>query len=519
MLSQRLQVKVSQQQILTPSLLQMVKVLQLNRMELKDMLNQEVVENPVLEESSDDDGELTPEELAPLLEGERHNGPAEEGILVDSNLIDGVSGEKSLNPELYREEADLSPAGLAEAADAPEPPAAPDSFEETDFGPTFDEWMEPGFKSPASESIEKPSFETFLSSPVMLCDHLRSQLSISLVSDSLRDAAEFIIGNLNEDGYLSASIEEIAEQGDHTAEELERALRIIQSLDPAGVGARDLRECLLLQIESRNGRDGVAWQIVSNHLKLLETKQFKELARVLGRPAEHVEVAVNLIRHLDGRPGLRYNGPGARLIEPDVYVTKDGDDYIIQMNDEGLPQLRLNAQYRRMLDKENSKEIRNYVKERYTSAIQLMKSIEQRKQTILRVCEAIVKRQMEFLSDGVDRLRPMMIKDVADEVGVHASTVSRAVSSKYMHTPQGVFELRYFFSEAVQGQAGGSMPLSVLKRKVKKMIEEEDRNHPQTDDQIALLLQEQGIQVTRRTVAKYREDLKIPPSHLRRNRE
>jgi RNA polymerase sigma-54 factor len=515
MLSQRLQIKVSQSQYLTPSLLQMVKVLQLNVTELKELLNQEVVENPVLEESTDEDAELTAEELAPILEAERHMEPAEMGIIVDSNLIDGVSGEKSLNPELYREESEQAAAG--DTGDAPEPPAAPDSFEETDL--TFDEWLEPGFKTPASESIEKPSFETFLSSPVTLCDHLRSQLSISLVSGGLRDAAEFIIGNLDEDGYLSASLEEIAALGDHTREELEQALSIIQSLDPAGVGARDLRECLLLQIESRNGRDGVAWQIVTNHLKLLETRQLKELARVMGRPDEHIDIAVKLIRHLDARPGLRYNGLGARLIEPDVYVTKDGEDYIIQMNDEGLPQLRLSAQYRRMLDKDNSKEIRNYVKERYTSAIQLMKSIEQRKQTILKVCEAIVKRQTEFLSDGVDRLRPMMIKDVADEVGVHASTVSRAVSNKYMHTPQGVFELRYFFSEAVQGPTGGSMPLSVLKRKVKKMIEEEDRNHPQTDDQIALLLQQQGIQVTRRTVAKYREDLKIPPSHLRRNRE
>ena len=264
------------------------------------------------------------------------------------------------------------------------------------------------------------------------------------------------------------------------------ALQFVQSLDPAGVGARDLRECLLLQIESRNGKGGVAWQIVSNHLRLLETKQFKEIAKQLGRPLEHIQIAVNMIRHLDPRPGLRYSGAGARVVEPDVYFIKDGDDYIIQMNDEDVPQLRLNSQYRRMLDRdqEPSKEVRNYVKERYASAIQLMKNIEQRKQTILKVCQSIVRRQRDFLELGLDELKPMMIKEVAEEIGVHPSTVSRAVASKYAHTPQGVFELRYFFSEAVQGPSGGGTPLLILKRKVKKMIEEEDPEaaaHGRTD--------------------------------------
>ena len=255
-------------------------------------------------------------------------------------------------------------------------------------------------------------------------------------------------------------------------------------------GARNPRECLLLQIESVNGRGGVAWQIVSNHLRLLETKQYKEIAKLLGRPLEHIEIAVDMIRHLNPRPGLRYSGAGARVVEPDVYFIKDGDDYIIQMNDEDVPQLRLNAQYRRMLDRDNgaTKEVRDYVRERYTSAIQLMKNIEQRKQTILKVCQAIVRRQTEFLTHGLDQLKPMMIKEVAEEVGVHPSTVSRAVASKYVHTPQGVFELRYFFSEAVQGPLGGGTPLLLLKRKVKKMIEEEDRAKPLTDEQITALL-------------------------------
>jgi RNA polymerase sigma-54 factor len=287
------------------------------------------------------------------------------------------------------------------------------------------------------------------------------------------------------------------------------------------VAARDMRECLLLQIEARNGRGGVAWQIVSGHLKLLETRQFKELAKVLGRPLEHIQIAVEMIRHLDPRPGIRFSSSGARPVEPDVYISKDSDDYLIQLNDEDIPQLRLNAQYRQMLDreKEPNKDVRNYVKERYTSALMLMKNIEQRKQTILKVCQSIVRRQLDFLESGIDELKPMMIKEVAEEIGVHPSTVSRAVSSKYAHTPQGVFELRYFFSEAVQGPSGSGTPLLILKRRVKKMIEEEDTKQPLTDEQITARLQSEGIQVTRRTVAKYREDMKIPSTHQRRVRE
>ena len=534
LLSPRLQLKVAQKQILTPGLVQMVTVLQLNRLELKEMITQEIVKNPVLEESTDEPGEeITPEELLPLLEAEPVHDPAdrqllEAAVLSDANAVDGVSTDVAINGNLFPDAEESAAAAVVAEADTvaandplAEPPAPTDPFDEIDFGSFFDDYLDPGYKSPASESVEKPSFETFLSAPVTLGDHLRSQLSVSLVSDRVRNAAESIIGNLDEDGWLSASLEEIATAGEHTLPEVEEALRVVQSLDPAGVGARNLRECLLLQIESMNGKGGVAWQIVSNHLRLLETRQYKELAKQLARPMEHVEIAVRAIQHLNPRPGLRYSGAGARVVEPDVFFTKDGEDFIIQMNDDDVPQLRLNVQYRRMLDRENgaTKEVRDYVRERYTSAIQLMKNIEQRKQTILKVCQAIVRRQTEFLNHGLDHLKPMMIKEVAEEVGVHPSTVSRAVASKYVHTPQGVFELRYFFSEAVQGPLGSATPLLLLKRKVKKMIEEEDRTKPLTDEQITFLLQAEGINVTRRTVAKYREDMKIPSTHQRRIRQ
>jgi RNA polymerase sigma-54 factor len=520
MLSPRLQLKVAQKQVLTPGLVQMVTVLQLNRLELKDMITQEIENNPVLDDALDVGEEITPEELQPLLEAERGAEPADKAVLEAADIkIEAESPELVASAGPF---ADVEPGAPAEA---PEPTEASDTttadpFDEIDFGSFFDEYLDPGYKSPASESVEKPSFETFLSQPQTLPDYLRSQLSVSLIDDDTRDAAESIIGNLDEDGYLTATLDEMAEQGGHDRKVMDAALKAVHSLDPAGVGARDLKECLLLQIESKNGKGGVAWQIVSSFMRLLETRQFKELAKALGRPHEHVDIAVAMIRRLNPRPGVKYSGQGARTVEPDVYFVRDGEDFIIQMNDDEVPQLRLNAQYRKMLDRDQgaTKEVRDYVRERYSSAIQLMKNIEQRKQTILRVCEAIKRRQMEFLAMGIEFLKPMMIKDVAEEVGVHPSTVSRAVASKYAHTPHGVYELRYFFSEAVQGPSGGDTPLLLLKRKVKKMIAEEDQRHPLTDEQITARLQAEGIDVTRRTVAKYREDMKIPSTHQRRVR-
>jgi RNA polymerase sigma-54 factor len=331
LLSPRLQLKVAQKQILTPGLVQMVTVLQLNRLELKEMITQEIVKNPVLEEATEEPGEeITPEELLPLLEQERVADPADKQILESAVMnegaaIDGAPVSEAINGNLFAD-AEETAAVVAEAEtaviDPLETPASPDPFDEIDFGSFFDDYLDPGYKSPASESVEKPSFETFLSAPLTLGDHLRSQLSVSLVSDEIRDAAECIIGNLDEDGYVSASLDEIAAASGHTAEQVEEALKVVQSLDPAGVAARNLRECLLLQIESMNGKGGVAWQIVSSHLRLLETRQFKELVKVLGRPADHIDTAVAVIQHLNPRPGLRYSSAGARVVEPDVYFIR-----------------------------------------------------------------------------------------------------------------------------------------------------------------------------------------------------
>jgi RNA polymerase sigma-54 factor len=474
-LQPKLNLRVAQKQILTPGLVQMVSVLALNRLELREMINQEIMANPVLEEVS------------------------EEGTAAES----------------YTDEAFLK----KETEKVPETPAA-NPFDEFDFGSFFGQYLDTGGERASGgehEEIEKPSFEKFLSSASSLTDHLAWQLSVSISTEEVRKIAEQIIGNLDENGYLTATLEEIAELGPYTADDVEEALTMVQEFDPAGVGARDLQECLLLQLKVVDPQNTLAQQIIADHLKLLQNNQMKEVARALNRPIELVKRAVDVIKRLDPKPGLRYNKTEPRLVEPDVQFRKVDGEWQVFINDDDLPQLRLSPTYRRLLARDAAdRDVRSYVKERFTAAIQLMKNIEQRKHTIVRVCNSILRRQGEFLDYGADHLRPMMIKEVAEEVGVHPSTVSRAVANKYVHTPQGVFELRTFFSESVNGPQGSEMSLASLKRRVKQMIEEEDTSHPLTDEQITKKLSDEGIHVTRRTVAKYREDLRIPSTHRRR---
>jgi len=526
MMQPKLSLKVAQRQILTPGLMQMVSVLALNKLELKEMIDAEMVENPVLEEI---------DETVPML--------------------DQVAG---------REEK------LARAAEEPAPPPK-DSFEEVDFGSYFQDYLDPGYRTQVEyDDSEKPSFEQFLSQPTTLSDHLAWQLGALTLEPRLHEAVEFVIGNLDGDGYLAASEAELAaaliqatlEEGRErelaaAVDAVRRAIDLVQHLDPAGVGARDLRECLLIQIEAQrqefaqvyarhaadavNGADDphrgfraeaearleerrrsmeVAALIVDHHLQLLQKRDVKDLARAAHITPTEAEAGVEFIRTLDPRPGRQYNREQTRLIEPDVVFVKRGAEWTVAMNEEDLPSLRLSSRYRRMLASEDTdKEVKDYVKERFRSAMQLMRNIAQRKSTILRTCEVIVRRQKEFLDRGVEALRPMMIKEVAEEIGVHPSTVSRAVANKYAHTPQGVIELRFFFSEGSNGPEGADTPLLVLKRKVRKLIEEEDARHPLTDDQLAAMLAAQGIRLTRRTVAKYREDMNIPSTHHRRRSE
>ncbi len=474
-LAPKLHLRVAQKQILTPGLVQMVSVLALNRLELREMINQEIMANPVLEELS----------------------------------------EETTTAENYTDEAFLK----KETENVPDEPAA-NPFDEFDFGSFFTQYLDTGAERVASsehEEIEKPSFEKFLSSASSLADHLEWQLSVSICSETVREIAEEIIGNLDENGYLTATLDEIAQGGNYSMEDVEEALAMVQEFDPPGVAARDLQECLLMQIKVLDPQNTLAQQIIKDHLKYLQNNQLKEVARESNRPIELVKRAVDVIKRLDPKPGLRYNKTEPRLVEPDVQFRKVDGEWQVFMNDDDVPQLRLNPTYRRLLARDAAdRDVRNYVKERFTAAIQLMKNIEQRKHTILRVCQSILRRQADYLDYGPDHLRPMMIKEVAEEVGVHPSTVSRAVANKYVHTPQGVLELRSFFSESVNGPQGSEMSLLSLKRRVKQMIDEEDAAHPLTDEQITKRLSDEGIQVTRRTVAKYREDMRIPSTHRRR---
>src|ERR1035437_1404384 len=506
LLQPRLNLKVAQRQVLTPGLMQMVSVLALNKLELKEMIDAEMVENPVLEEI---------DESVPML--------------------DQVAGRE----EKLERGVDV------EAA----PPK--DSFNEIDFGSYFQDYLDPGYRTqPEYEENEKPSFENFLSQPTTLADHLAWQLGALTLEPSLHEAVEFVIGNLDEDGYVSGSEEDLpaafsqspetqsqASQSEavQSAESqqpvkgsplefLRHGIDLVQQLDPAGVGARDLRECLLIQIaaqlDERRRSMEVAALIVDRHLNLLQKRDVKDLARAAQIPPAEAHAGIEFIRTLDPRPGRQYNREESRLIEPDVMFIKRDDLWVVSMNEENLPSLRLSRRYRQMLTAEGTdKDVKEYVKERFRSALQLMRNIAQRKSTILRTCEVIVRRQQDFLEKGIEALRPMMIKEVAEEIGVHPSTVSRAVANKYAHTPQGVLELRSFFSEGSNGPEGADTPLLVLKRKVRKLIAEEDARHPLTDDQLAATLHSQGIQLTRRTVAKYREDMNIPSTHQRRQRD
>jgi RNA polymerase sigma-54 factor len=524
LLQPKLSLKVAQRQILTPGLMQMVSVLALNKLELKELINTEIVENPVLEEM---------EESVPL---------------IDDVALKEAERERSVEEVAAQAERDKR-----------------DPFDEIDFGSYFQDYLDPGFRTPNGfEQTDKPSFENFLSQPSTLTDHLFWQLGSLNLSSSLRAAAEYVVGNLDEDGYLLAGDEELldgfvreyepapASAPQAAVELLAEGVHLVQNLDPVGVATRSLRECLMVQIEAQRrefqlqmsrqraaGSHGeaeaahaaglqeqrlqlfsLAARIVDQHLLLLQKRDLREMAKVLTAHPEIIQHSIDFIRSLDPRPGQRFNRSDARLIEPDVAFVKRGGEFVVVMNEEDLPTLRLNHGYRKLLSQEGTeRDVKEYVKERYRSALQLMRNIEQRKNTILRTCEAIVRRQGEFLERGVDALKPMMIKEVAEEIGVHPSTVSRAVSSKYVHTSQGVFELRFFFSEGVHGPEGGSTPLMLLKRKVKKLIDEEDPRKPLTDDLIASMLEAQGIDVTRRTVAKYREDLRIPSTHQRRVRD
>ena len=343
------------------------------------------------------------------------------------------------------------------------------------------------------------------------------QLGLSDIEGDMRDAAEAIIGNLDENGYLAATYEEIAEMGSWPIEVVEAAHQAVMHLDPIGIGARGARECLLVQLEAMGEADHRAARLVRDHWDHLPKHKLPELSRQIGIPIDQLITEVDRIRRLDPYPGRRFSVDDSQYIEPEVSIEKVDDDYVIRFNDDGLPLLRINRTYRQMmLAKDTSKEAKDFIKDKFRSAIDLLKNIEHRRQTILRVCQSIVERQRDFLDLGVEHLRPMMLKDIAEDIGMHLSTVSRVVNRKYVHTPQGVIELRRFFTEGMKSDDGEDVSTRVLKLKIKKMIEAEDPRNPITDDEVARRLAADGVKLSRRTVAKYRDQMRIAGSGERR---
>jgi RNA polymerase sigma-54 factor len=473
-LRQSLDLRLSQRLALTPSLLQKIELLQLNKLELQEMLNQELVENPILEEVLEPDPPL------------------------ETDLDDRAMEEtKPTNETDSKKEKD--------------------SFDEIDFRYFFDEYLDTGYKNREIEDSEKPTFETFLTSTPSLEEHLNWQLGLSDTKPAIAEIAKQIIGNLNDDGYLIIALEELCQVSGCTMEEANEALNVVQAMDPIGVGARDLRECLLLQLQYLDSTDTLAYRIVQEYLPHIESHKFKEIATRTGTSFEEVLQAIDCIKRLIPKPGQKYSNQKANYVQPEVTISKIDEEFVILMNDEGMPQLRLNAGYKDLLKSSGvSSETKTFLRDKFRSAIDLLRSVNQRKQTIYKVCSCVVNRQKEFLENGPASLHPMLIKDVASELGVHSSTISRVVTNKYVDTPQGVMELRKFFTMGVENPDGEELSIVQVKLKIKKMIEEENKNKPYSDNQLGQMLRRDNVFITRRTVAKYREQMQIPGSRERK---
>jgi len=453
---------------MTPSLLQKIELLTLSRLELSELLNQELAENPVLEEVQESSDFDAPEKPAEQQKAEQEQG---------------------------------------------------DTYDDFDYEYFFGEYLGSSYRNRERESgdDDRPSFDLFLASPSTLSDHLTWQLNLSDVSSSIRPIADFIIGNINADGYLTVTTDEIASSLSVPLSQVQAALALVQSLDPTGVGARDLQECLLLQLRAADLAGSLEEKLVQSYLPLIQQKKFKEISKELGCEYEDITRALENIRRFSPKPGQKYSSEKPVYVQPDVYIYKLQDEYQIGLNDDGLPRLKLNRAYREMLKEQNvSKDTKSFIKERFRSALELLKSVDQRQQTIFRVCQCIVNRQRDFLDRGLLYLRPMLIKDVAEELGVHSSTISRVVANKYAHTPQGVIELRKFFTVGVESADGENLSIVHVKERIKRIIGNENSAKPLSDQKIARILNQEGIQITRRTVAKYRDQMHVPGSRERK---
>jgi RNA polymerase sigma-54 factor len=512
-LEQKLSLKLAQRLVMTPSLQQAIKLLQMTRMELDTLLTQELVENPVLEEAAES--------------ADAADQAEEEAETPREERLQATNGEE-INHGESMENIDL------------------DAY----FG---DYWEGSGYSSMAEERDELP-IENSLTREPDLYDHLLWQLHMAEVEPRQREIAELIIGNLDPDGFLVATLEEIQAMGDgpledsalaahaaHAADtgtvlpadappapghanghlyslaEVEAALALVRSLDPPGIACRDLRESLLHQMDFRGVPvDALARRTVEEAWDLFLRRQFPAVAKKLGIDLPDLEEAVELIRTLETNPGRKFSTERPHYIEPDVFVRRVGDEYVIQLNDDGLPRLRVSRSYRRMLQTMRSEgrqsEAQQFIKDKIRSAVWLIKSLDQRQRTIYKVAASIVRQQRDFLDKGIDHLRPMVLRDVAEDIGMHESTVSRVVSNKYIHTQRGLFPMKFFFHSGIDREYGDNISSLTVKRKIEQMIQAEDPKRPLSDSELMRILNREGIQIARRTVAKYRDELSIPSS-------
>lgn len=474
--------KLSQQLLMTPQLQQAIKLLQLSRLELEEFVTQQLTENPVLEEGVSESNE---ERLQVERERERTETEAVGETMGEAaGIVDSISGEKP---------AEMDWEAFTRMQDSAGPSSA---------------------STRQNDSDEFPSHENLARSGT-LQDFLFAQIGEMDLSEDEKDLAGRIIGNIDDRGYLQTTLEELAEDCQKTADFVEDMLDVVQHLEPPGVGARDLKECLHIQLRAGRLKNGVVELIVEHHLAELETRNFQAIAKAMKLPLETIIENVQIIAELEPVPGRQFGGLEAQYVVPDVYVFKVSGEWVVTLNDEGLPNLRVSKMYEKMASglAGSNKE---YLSEKLKSAQWLIKSIQQRQKTILRVTEKLVERQKEFFEHGYEHLKPMVLRDIADDIGMHESTISRVTSNKYVHTPQGIFELKYFFNSSVSMAGGDSLASVSVKKIIAEMIGKEDPKHPLADQKIVELLDERGIQLARRTVAKYREQLNILPSSKRK---
>jgi RNA polymerase sigma-54 factor len=485
-LRQRLDQRLVQKLVLAPALQQAIKLLPLTNLELIEVIDAELSENPMIE--------------------------------IAGESLDRASGEAGQAAEELK--AEKGAAEELEIRKTKSDDTAVESKAEDEMASGFQEYLDDGFRPHFYETKEAVSLENTLSRPASLWDHLNWQAGLTFQdAEDLRVARE-VIGDINEDGYMESSVEELARLARTTPERVNAVREVIKTFDPAGVGSLDLKEVLLAQMDSLGIDDEVARTIVTCHLPLIERSDFAGLSKVLNIQVSEVKSHFDLIRSLDPKPGRKFTAEKTTYVVPDIVVSREDGEWKVTVNDEGLPPLRISPYYRRLLSQamQGEPEAQRYLKDQLKKAMWFLRSLEQRRGTIFKVAQFIVAKQREFLEKGLDYIKPLTLMEIAQDIGVHESTVGRVVANKYMTTPQGVFPLKYFFHKSLTGTYGEEVSSLKIKDRIKRLVDGEDRANPLSDIEIGDLLERENLRIARRTVAKYRKQLKIEPSHIRKRK-